>query len=75
MRLAEFKKQLTDKLKKLGDRLDMVMKMQLAVALKINLKTVERYMSGDQEEVRRLELAEQIMDQAEILLLAKKAVA
>ncbi|HEX7906214.1 MAG TPA: hypothetical protein VF487_20210 [Chitinophagaceae bacterium] len=64
MNLAELKSRLTVDLKNAGDKLNQFEKMQLAINLRIALATVIRYTSGEELEVRRLELAESILAEA-----------
>jgi len=75
MNLAELKSKLTTNLKKAGDQLDQFEKMQLAINLKIALATVIRYTSGEELEVRRLELAESILAEANKIINNRKAIA
>ena len=70
MSLTELKNQLTQKLAEIGSKLDQHEKMQIAINLKIALATVVRYTGGEASEVRRLELAEQIIAEAEKLTAA-----
>lgn len=72
MSLEQLKNELTQKLSGLGSKLDQYDKMQVAINLKVALKTVERYTSGIATEVRRLELAEKIIAESEKVLAAKQ---
>ncbi|GEO08715.1 hypothetical protein [Segetibacter aerophilus] len=64
---STIKQQLVDVAKKL----DSHDRMQIAINLKIDLVTVKRYMDGKLEDIRRLELAEQILNEAEGIAEAK----
>ncbi len=55
-----------------GNKLTNHDRMQIAINLKIDLVTVKRYMDGKAEDMRRLELAEQIAEEAEKIAMAKK---
>ena len=68
MSSAELKKNLVDQLAELNNSTDEHDKMRVAINLKIALATVKRYMAG---EVRRFELAEDIISEAKKVLEAK----
>ncbi len=64
MSVAELKRSLTDQLASLGEKMDQYQKLELAFNMKISIKTVERYTSGDITEVRKLEFAEEMIEEA-----------
>lgn len=68
MQVEELKSKLVSDLYEVGNRLSSQQKMLVAVNLEIALATVKRYMSGNAEEVRKLDLAEQILDEAKKVL-------
>lgn len=68
MLFKDLKIKTAKELVELGSCLDQAEKMQLAINLKIALATVVRYMKGDVDEVRKLELAEKIIAEAKKLL-------
>jgi hypothetical protein len=57
----QLKTQMAEKLQKAAAKLDNQQKMQVALNLKVSIKTIERYTSGETAEVRRLEFAEEIL--------------
>lgn len=59
--ILQQKKTMAEKLQKAAAKLETADKLQLALNLKLSPKTVDRYTSGDETEVRRLEVAEQIL--------------
>lgn len=69
MSLEQLKKELTDKLLKLDSQTDQYDKMQIAINMKISLKTVERYMTG---QAKKLDVAELIIKEAEKVIVAKE---
>ena len=70
MSVEQLKNEIKEKLAVLNSQTDRHDKMQIAINLKIALNTVVRYMDG---EVRRLELAEQIIEEAQKVLKTKQA--
>lgn len=70
--VKELKEALKSRLDELGEKLDSQDRMHIAIRLKIGLVTVKRYMDkGRIEEVRNIELAEQILNEAEKYLKEK----
>jgi hypothetical protein len=69
--VGELRESLQKQLKDWAAKLDSHDRMRIAINLKIELVTVKRYMDGKPEEMRNLELAEQIINEAEKVFNAK----
>lgn len=75
MNLAQLKSKLTTDLKKSGEQIDQFEMMQVAINLKIALATIRRYTSGEELEVRKLDLAESILAEINKVIKSRKVTA
>lgn len=71
IKVIEFKRLLKNKLSAISENLNSADRMQIAINLKIEWITVKRYMDGRIEDVRRVELAEKILEEAEKIVKSK----
>ena len=69
--VGELKEALKARFNDAAEKLDSHDRMQIAINLKIDLVTVKRYMDGKIEDIRRLELAEEILKEAEKIAASK----
>ena len=71
MSIAQLKKEMTAKLKAAGDQMNEYDMMQASINTRSALATIKRYTSGKEKEVRRLELAEVILNEVTKIIEAK----
>lgn len=69
MTIADLKEQVLKKVALLDSKVDQRQRMQVAINLKIALATVNRYLAG---EVRKIELAEDIINECNKVLKSLK---